>query len=98
LVESFESTALKGVVFITSDVMVEGENAKTFGPEMSVLGSCLKAKFGGDDVPFIYTMPTKNIAPGITVPTGIEGESVGVEVADWKDATAVIEAAVKAAR
>ena len=98
LVESFESTALKGVVFIASDAMVEGESAKTFGPEMSVLGSCLKAKFGGDDVPFIYTMPTKNIAPGITVPTGIEGESVGVEVADWKDATAVIEAAVKAAR
>jgi hypothetical protein len=113
LVESFEATALKGVVFITADTMVAGEQAKTFGPEMSVLANSFKAKFasrpastssgqagsgqGGDDVPFIYSMPTKAVAPSVTAPKGIAGESIAVEVADWKDATAVIEAAVKAA-
>jgi hypothetical protein len=98
LVESFEATALKGVVFIASDAMVADEQAKTFGPEMSVLANSFKLKFGGNDVPFIYSMPTTEVAPDITVPKGIAGESVAVGVADWKDATAVIEAAVKAAR
>jgi len=105
LVDSFRPTPLKGVVFITSDVMVEGENARNFGPEMSVLANCLKATFaprqgsgqGGDDVPFIYSMPTKDVVPGITTPKGIEGESVAVEVADWMDVRAVIDAAVGAA-
>jgi len=97
MVESFRLTALKGVLFITGDAMFEGERAKNFGPEMSVLANSFKAKFGGDDVPFIYTMPTKAVAPSITAPKDIRGESIAVEVADWMDVTPVIDAAVKAA-
>lgn len=75
----FAPAALSGIVFITSDGMVAADGGTNFGPEMSALANCLKAKFGGDDVPFIYTVPGKDKAPRLSKPEKIKGRNSGVE-------------------
>jgi hypothetical protein len=75
----FSPAALRGVIFITSDGMTAGDGGANFGPEMSALANCLKMKFGGDDIPFIYTVPGRDKAPKLSKPEKIGGRSVGVE-------------------
>ena len=48
--------------------LVAADQGANFGPEMSVLANCFKAKLGADDVPFIYTVPAKSLAPKISQP------------------------------
>jgi len=93
-VECFSPAQLSGIVFLCGTAMAEEQGAR-FGSEMSVLGNCLKTKFGGDDVPFIYTVPGKALAPKISEATGIKGKAEAVEISDWTDVAKVIEAAVK---
>jgi sialate O-acetylesterase len=75
----FAPAALSGVIFLTSDPMTSGGGAANFGPEMSVLANCFKAKFGGDDFPFIYTVPAKDKAPKLSRPDAIKGKTIPVE-------------------
>jgi hypothetical protein len=75
----FSPAALKGIVFITSDGMTADDGGANFGPEISALAGSFKTKFGGDDIPFIYTLPGKDQAPKLTKPDKIAGKSVGVE-------------------
>ncbi len=60
--------------------MIADAQAANFGPEMSALANCFKAKFGGDDVPFFYTIPASSKAPKITKPQSIKGASTAMEI------------------
>jgi hypothetical protein len=89
-VHSFSPTALKGVIFLTSDVQGADDQAANFGPEMSALANCFKAKFGDADAEFIYTIPSKALAPKITAPKAIKGKSTAIEIGDWADLSGLI--------
>jgi len=101
----FTPATLNGIVFITGKAMV-ADGGANFAPEMTVLANSFKTRFGlepgqdgswksgNNDIPFIYTLPDKTLAPEITVPK-IKGTSTAVEISDWADATKVIEALAK---
>ena len=95
LVHSFTPTALKGVIFLSSEAMVEKDQGANYGPELSALANCWKAKFGGEDLNFIYTIPNKTLAPKVTRPETIKGRSTAVEIGDWCEITKVIEQVAK---
>jgi hypothetical protein len=87
----FAPTALSGVIFITASGMTARDGGENFGPEMSALANCLKTKFGcADDVPFIYTIPSKALAPKLTAPASIKGKSTPVEITSWNDVAGVL--------
>ena len=84
-VECFAPAQLSGIVFLCGKAMAEEEQGAKFGSEMSVLGNCLKTKFGAGDVPFIYSMPSSTLAPKITKPESIKGRNAAVEISKWPD-------------
>jgi hypothetical protein len=92
MVDSFAPTALKGVLFLSGEGMVAADQGANFGPEFSALANSFKAKFG--DVPFIYSRPSKALAPKISHANGIRGTRTAVEISDWSEIGAVIDAAV----
>lgn len=94
-VTSFEPLAHSGVIFLSGESLVKADQGANFGPEMSVLANCWKTKFGASDVPFIYTVPAKSLAPKITQPKAIKGNSKAVELSDWLDVSPAIEAVTK---
>jgi len=96
-VHPFADTVVEGIIFLTNEAMVKDAEGANFGPEMSALANCFKAKFGGDDPHVIYTIPGKTLAPGITRPEGIKGKSTAIEVTQWTEVAGVIDAAVKTA-
>jgi hypothetical protein len=71
--------------------MVGGEQAKNFGPELTALANGWINDLGGK-AKFLYTLPDAKLAPGITAPTGIKGDSKAIPVADWKDLSAILKA------
>jgi len=91
----FTPAALSGIVFLSSESMVADDQGANFGPEMSVLANCFKTRFGGQDVPFIYTVPSKALAPKVTAPVAIKGKSAAVELDDWSQVGGVIEAVAR---
>jgi hypothetical protein len=92
MVECFESAALKGIIFLTyPEAAKDGE---FFGEQMSALANCFQERFTGAPV-FIYTKPSKELAPKLTDPSGIKGKNIAVEIEDWKDVSKVIEKAVE---
>ncbi len=96
MVSSFTPGNFKGVIFLASPYMVEADQGALFGEQMTALANCWKAKFACEDPAFIYTIPSKALAAKITPPSGIKGNVKAVEVNDWSEAGAVIEAAVEA--
>ncbi len=97
-VHCFTPAALRGVLFLTGESMVADDGGANFGPEMSALGNCFKTRFtlwrDGEDVPFIYTVPSKTLAPKLTQPKDIKGKSTAVELDDWSEISKVIETTV----
>jgi len=99
-VHSFTPAALSGIVFITGKGMV-ADGGANFASEMAVLANSFKTRFGlqpglngswesgEDDIPFIYTLPGKELAPSISVPE-IRGKSAAVKIDDWSDASKLI--------
>ena len=91
----FTPTAMSGIVFLTGKSMVADDQGVNFGPEMAVLADSLKSRFalwqGDEDIPLIYTVPSKTLAPKITRPKGIKGKSSAVELDDWSDVGGVID-------
>jgi hypothetical protein len=73
---------VSGLVFISGNKMISDAEGAKFGPEMSALANCFKAKFGGDDVPFFYSMPAASLAPKITKPQTIKGASTAMEITE----------------
>lgn len=90
-VHSFGPLAHSGVIFLSGESLVKADQGANFGPEMSVLANSWKTKFGAADVPFIYTVPAKSLAPKITQPKAIKGNSKAVELNDWLDVSDVIK-------
>ena len=95
----FTPTAKSGIVFLTGEAMVADDQGANFGPEMTVLADSFKSRFSlwSDDVdiPLIYTVPSKTLAPKITQPKDIKGKSTAVEIGDWLELDGVFEAVVK---
>lgn len=94
MVSSFTPGSFKGIVFMAGDKMVEADQGALFGEQMSALANCWKTKFACEDPVFIYTLPSKALAPRITLPKDIKGKSKAVEIDTWNAAGDVIEAAV----
>lgn len=95
MVHSFTPAAFKGIVFLTSKKMCAEDGGANLGAELCALANSWKQQFGGADQHFFYTIPSKALAPRVTLPTDIEGQSTAVEIADWSALSAVIEAAAK---
>jgi hypothetical protein len=89
-VEPFDRTALKGIIFLTAESMVEADKGAFFGPEMAAVARTLKSRLGDADTEFIYTVPAQALAPEITKPTKIEGKHTAIEISDWKDIGGVL--------
>jgi hypothetical protein len=79
-VDCFSPGQVSGIVFLTANAAIAEQQGSNFGPEMSALANCFKAKLGGDDVPFIYTLPTASLAPKITKPQSIKGPATAIEI------------------
>ncbi len=83
----------------TGEAMVADDQGADFGPEMSALANCFKTRFAlwqdGEDIPFIYTVPSKALAPKLTQPRAINGKSTAVELGDWLELEKVIDAVAK---
>jgi len=98
-VHCFTPAALSGVLFLTGESMVADDQGANFGPEMSALANCFKTRFtlwqDGEDIPFIYTVPTRTLAPKLTQPKAIKGKSAAVELHDWLELGGVLEAVAK---
>ncbi len=114
LLASFRRTQLKGVVFMSQASMVAKSEGADFGGEMTALANGWKRLFAGEkDLHFVYTIPSKDLAPKITKPDGIKGASSAYELSSWwatnvkgkkvdlsgnaKIQQALIEAVIKAA-
>jgi hypothetical protein len=98
-VHCFTPAALNGILFLTGGAMVADDQGAHFGPEMAALAKSFKNRFTlwqkDADIPLIYTVPAKSLAPKITRPEGISGQSTAVEINDWLDLGGVFEAVVK---
>ncbi len=98
-VHCFTPAALSGILFLTGDAMAAGDKVADFGPEMSALANSFKTRFAlgreGEDIPFIYTVPSKTLAPELTQPEGIKGRSAAVEIDDWREFDGVLEAVAR---
>jgi sialate O-acetylesterase len=95
-VDCFSPGQVSGVVFLCGNKMITDAEGANFGPEMSALANCFKAKFGGDDVPFFYTLPTAALAPKITKPQAIKGTSTALEINELAAAKPVDKSKAKA--
>jgi len=98
-VHCFTPAALSGVLFLTGEAMVADDQGANFGPEMSALANCFKARFSlwreGEDIPFVYTVPSKALAPKLTQPEGIKGKNTAVELNEWLELGGVLQAVAK---
>jgi hypothetical protein len=95
----FTPAAMSGIVFLTGEAMVAEDQGANFGPEMTVLSNSFKTRFAlwhdGEDIPFVYTIPSKTLAPKLTQPEAIKGKSAAVELDDWLELGGVLEAVAK---
>ena len=83
LVHSFTPASLKGIIFLASPEMFEKDQGANYGQQLSVLANSWKQRFGGEDVEYVYTIPSKKLAPKITSPTEIQGKSTSFELNHW---------------
>jgi hypothetical protein len=82
-VDCFSPGQVSGIVFINGNAMIADQEGANFGPEMSALANSFKSRLGGNDVPFFYTLPAASLAPKITKPQSINGESTALEIDQW---------------
>ncbi len=85
MVNSFTPASFKGVIFLSGKKMVEADQGANFGEQLSALASCWKNQFACQDPPFFYTIPATTLAPKITKPQAIQGQSIPVEINHWPD-------------
>jgi sialate O-acetylesterase len=82
-VDCFSPGQVSGIVFLSGNAAIADQQGANFGPEMSALANCFKAKMGGDDVPFFYSLPASSLAPKSTKPQSIKGASTAMEIDQW---------------
>lgn len=86
LLASFRRTQLKGIVFMTEASMVEEAEGAHFAKEMSALANGWKRHFKAEKDPlFVYTLPSKALAPMISKPADIKGASSALTVSAWPE-------------
>jgi sialate O-acetylesterase len=94
-VHCFTPAALSGIVFLSSESMVADDQGANFGPEMSAQANSFKTRLAlwqdGEDIPFVYTVPSKTLARKITAPAKIKGKNTAIEIKDWSEIATVIE-------
>ncbi len=77
----------KGIICLTGKGFVMEDEGAGFAEQFAVMANCWKDSFawGGEveDPYFIYAMPSKALAPKISVPKGIRGDSSGFQINDW---------------
>jgi hypothetical protein len=71
--------------------MFKQDQGATFGEQLRVLANSWKTKFGCPDPYFFYTLPSVELAPKITKPKDITGQSKAFEIAAWPTAKATKE-------
>ena len=98
MTHSFGPASFKGIIFLCSENMFEGDKAANYGAELSALANGWKNHFGGKDTPFFYSIPSKSLSPKAAAPKSIKGKSTAVELSAWADNAAIeklIDTAVK---
>ena len=86
MVASFKRTQLKGIVFMTEASNVAQADGAHFGEQMSALANGWKRHFQGEKDPhFVYTIPSRELAPKVTQPTNIKGASTAFTVNAWPE-------------
>jgi hypothetical protein len=83
MVESLTPGAYKGIVFLAGPGTVSADEGKHFGEQMKALADGWKKRFACEDPLFIYTLPSKELAPKITPPPPISGRSKAIPIATW---------------
>ena len=83
-------------MFLTGEAMVADDQGASFGPEMAALAKSFKTRFSiwqeDEDIPLVYTVPGKALAPAITHPEGIRGKSTAVTLDEWLEIGGVLKA------
>jgi len=92
LTHSFIPASFKGAVFLSGPDMFVGEATGNFGEQLSALANCWKQHFGGEDLNFIYTVPSEPLVANVSKPAAIKGESHAVEISSWENLGPVAEA------
>jgi sialate O-acetylesterase len=92
MVHSFTPAELKGIIFLTSPAMVEQDQGAAFAEQMSALANSWKVRFGRETLPFIHTLPNKDMAPKIRTPKAIKGKSSAIPVEGWGNWDGVLDA------
>jgi sialate O-acetylesterase len=90
---SFTPASVKGIIFLTSETMFKQDQGANFGEQFAVMANSWKEKFACPDAAFFYTVPSATLAPKITKPKGIKGQSTAIEIAAWPAAKAKKEEA-----
>ena len=85
MVHPFTPGAFKGVIFLSSEKMVEADQGAHFGEQLSALANSWRERFGGNPH-FLYTVPSKDLAPKITAPQSIKGSAKAFKITDWESA------------
>ena len=91
---SFAPGSFKGIIFLSGPAMVAHDQGQNFGPELSALANSYISDFGGK-AKFFYTIPDTTLAPKITAPTTIKGESQAINISDWTNLMPVLDAIAK---
>ncbi len=92
LAHSFTPSALKGIIFLSSPEMFEKDQGANYGEQLSALANSWKQRFGGQDLQFVYTIPSQALAQKVTAPDGIKGKSTPIAIENWSEIRGVIEA------
>lgn len=79
---SFVPASFKGIIFLTGPEMTKADQGENFGPELAALANGYIEDFGGK-AKFVYTLPSKELAPKITEPSKITGTSVAIPISSW---------------
>lgn len=88
-ITNFSPAAFKGIICLTPETFIGEDEGAGFGEQFSVMANCWKETFAygkkAIDPHFVYTVPSKELAPKITAPVGIEGASTAVEMTVWPE-------------
>jgi hypothetical protein len=86
-VASFSPGNFKAVLCLPSEAFVSADQGKSFGTQLSAMANSWKSAFAYGkqliDPVFVYALPSSELAPAITAPEKITGESVPYQVDAW---------------
>ena len=88
---AFTPGSFKAVLCLTGKGLLDENEGADFGRRFPVIVNCWKDAFAWGkqtSAPhFVYSLPTKDLAPKLTKPSGINGVSTAIELKKWPVAT-----------